>query len=65
MPTNVLFKLIPTDNNQVSQPLILDSIIYKAKRSEVSGNVIKPGPLNTCLHVLLEISLTSVYWSVI
>ena len=51
MPTNVLFKLIPTDNNQVSQPLILDSIIYKAKRSEVSGNVIKPGPskyMSTC-----------------
>ena len=52
MPTDVLFKLIPTDNNQVSQSLILDSIIYKANRSEVSGNVIKPGPskhMCTCL----------------
>ena len=65
MPTDVLFKLIPTHNNQVSQPLILDSIIYKAKGSEVSGNVISLDHQNTCLHVLLKISLTSVYWSVI
>ena len=47
MPTDVLFKLIPTHNNQVSQPLILDSIIYKAKGSEVSGNVISLDHQNT------------------
>lgn len=62
MFTEGLFKLIPILNNQVNRPLIFNSFIYKAKRSEVSSNIIKPiFPVTSKIHILPEISLTSMY----